>query len=294
MDRDGILGPDAPALIGANTYRFRSGEYIHHPTVESLCLLWVTHGSGEIRSANQTLVPGPREVLILPWRHEVEYFPDHANPLHIGTVHLVPHYETSVPVIAGVGLSEADPFFGDPHRHDSPRMPQHPLLIDQAPQVQSLIDLGRYAISVFLQGRTDERALRSLGELLCAEVAQVSREAEAPKLPGRLVEMMGFMRSYLDRPLTLADIARSGLCSQATAQRLFRTHTGQSVMSWLTRERLTQASILLTTTGLNVTQVAAYVGYTDPLYFSRVFSRAYGLSPSRYARSLVEQGGTPS
>jgi AraC-like DNA-binding protein len=289
MDLRRTNAREAPALIGANTYRFRAGEFIRHPLVESLCLLWITHGHGEIRSANRTLVAGPRDVMILPWRHDVEYRPDPILPFHIGTVHLVPNYETSAPVIPGVGLSEADPFFRDPRRHNSAAMPREPLVIDQAQHSQNLIDLCRYAISVFHRGQKDESTLRALGQLLCGEVAQSNKEAQAPKLPGRLVEMMAFMRSYLDRPLTLSDIARSGLCSPATAHRLFRAHTGQSVMSWLTEERLTQASMLLTTTGLNVTQVAAYVGYRDPLYFSRVFSKAYGLSPSHYARSLVEE-----
>jgi len=39
---------------------------------------------------------------------------------------------------------------------------------------------------------------------------------------------------------------------------------------------------------LSLTEIAAIVGYEDPLYFSRVFRKARGLSPMKYRRAYRE------
>ncbi|MBQ6915266.1 MAG: helix-turn-helix transcriptional regulator, partial [Kiritimatiellae bacterium] len=40
--------------------------------------------------------------------------------------------------------------------------------------------------------------------------------------------------------------------------------------------------------GPNVTEIAHMCGYREPLYFSRIFKKKYGVAPSAYADTLVE------
>ena len=51
---------------------------------------------------------------------------------------------------------------------------------------------------------------------------------------------------------------------------------------YLTDIRLNQAKELLISSSLNVGEIAAIVGYENALYFSRVFRKYAGLSPSAY------------
>jgi ligand-binding sensor domain-containing protein/signal transduction histidine kinase/DNA-binding response OmpR family regulator len=60
--------------------------------------------------------------------------------------------------------------------------------------------------------------------------------------------------------------------------------TNQSVNEFIRTIRLKHASELLTTTSLNVSEVAMEVGFIDAAYFSRCFTKQYGVSPSKYAR----------
>jgi transcriptional regulator GlxA family with amidase domain len=53
-------------------------------------------------------------------------------------------------------------------------------------------------------------------------------------------------------------------------------------------ERVRNAQVLLETTDGTVAEIAAIVGYEDPLYFSRVFRKARGLSPMKYRRAYRE------
>ncbi|MEE1050839.1 MAG: AraC family transcriptional regulator, partial [Lachnospiraceae bacterium] len=47
--------------------------------------------------------------------------------------------------------------------------------------------------------------------------------------------------------------------------------------------------VLLETTDYSISDIAALVGYNNPLYFSRLFRYARGLSPARYRKVFREQ-----
>ena len=65
--------------------------------------------------------------------------------------------------------------------------------------------------------------------------------------------------------------------------RLFKRETGESLFQYLVRFRLEKAAGLLLQEDLPVREVAARVGIDDPFYFTRMFKKKYGVSPSEYA-----------
>lgn len=81
--------------------------------------------------------------------------------------------------------------------------------------------------------------------------------------------------------------ARVGL-SVAELRVLVRTATGSSPKAFLIRTRINLAKSLLADSAVPVARVAARVGYSDPAYFSRLFSSQVGMSPGvfreRYLR----------
>jgi len=70
--------------------------------------------------------------------------------------------------------------------------------------------------------------------------------------------------------------------SRSHLYRAFQTEFGCSPSSYLTSYRIQRAKQLLKHSDLAVGVVAASVGFEDPLYFSRVFRRETGVSPSEY------------
>ena len=60
-------------------------------------------------------------------------------------------------------------------------------------------------------------------------------------------------------------------------------------MAYLTQVRLEHAVELLRTTEDKTYIIASQVGYTEPNYFSYVFKKQYGISPSRYRANMVSQ-----
>jgi transcriptional regulator GlxA family with amidase domain len=65
-------------------------------------------------------------------------------------------------------------------------------------------------------------------------------------------------------------------------RRNFKAKTGDTPMQYLHRVRLANASHLLSTSNLTVEQIAYRVGYNDANYFSRLFKRKLGFTPSDF------------
>ena len=63
---------------------------------------------------------------------------------------------------------------------------------------------------------------------------------------------------------------------------MFKKEFGMSFVSYLTKVRLEHAVELLDNTDEKSYLIAEMVGYTEPNYFSYVFKKQYGVSPSQY------------
>ena len=69
---------------------------------------------------------------------------------------------------------------------------------------------------------------------------------------------------------------------------IFKKETGNTFIGYLTDYSMDQAARLLTETGDKSYIIAKKVGYTDPNYFSYVFKRRFGVSPSKYRAEHTE------
>lgn len=69
--------------------------------------------------------------------------------------------------------------------------------------------------------------------------------------------------------------------------RKFKVFTGVTPMQYVLSLRITNAQVLLETTTYSVNEISRIVGYDNPLYFSRLFHKERGLSPSEYRKRQV-------
>lgn len=78
--------------------------------------------------------------------------------------------------------------------------------------------------------------------------------------------------------------------SEVYLRRIFKARYGQSLTEYVTAERIRQAKLLLIQDkDAPISSVAKQVGFLDPLYFSRIFKKSTGTSPSEYRLFQTEE-----
>lgn len=110
--------------------------------------------------------------------------------------------------------------------------------------------------------------------------------------PSRINTSIEKARSYLSQHfanpnLMLQDVARHVLMSNSRFSTIFAQETGFTFTEYLTALRIAKAKELLSATAMRSSQIAAQVGYNDPHYFSYLFKKNTGMTPSEFRR----QGG---
>lgn len=130
-----------------------------------------------------------------------------------------------------------------------------------------------------------EMRVRSLLLDILFEIFQQHHLGDIEPYKIRLVEeATRFIRANYKQKLTLADIAKTSSLSPTYFGSIFRRVTGQTPIEYLNRTRVHVAQDLLIATTLPVSEVAAAVGVEDLPYFSRMFKKYTGFSPSEYRR----------
>lgn len=80
--------------------------------------------------------------------------------------------------------------------------------------------------------------------------------------------------------LSVEDLAReAGMCVRSFREAVHAV-TGLSPKAYLLKGDMAAATELLRTTDMTVSEIAASLNYSNPFYFSRVFSKYHGFSPS--------------
>lgn len=89
------------------------------------------------------------------------------------------------------------------------------------------------------------------------------------------------------KKLSLNHLASLLGMSPSALSRKFHTETGQTISQYHTAFRMRIAQHYLQETGCSVTQAAYIVGFTDASYFTKVFTRCTGITPSEYSQQAA-------
>lgn len=126
---------------------------------------------------------------------------------------------------------------------------------------------------------------------LATQMGRAVMEKRGRFLPGRqeVERAVERMHHRFSEPFSLKEYADQCHMSPCWFTRLFHRQTGASPRRYLTGIRLNKARELLASSGFTVGDIAQAVGYPNALYFSRIFKKYVGISPSGY-RGLHQPG----
>ena len=119
---------------------------------------------------------------------------------------------------------------------------------------------------------------RYAGSVLAGSESPVFQNNKSADFLLRFTDMIE--KNHQESTLTVDTLAEAMQCSRSSLHTKIKTMTGLSTIEFLNDYRLKIAHQLLTR-GQSVAEAADAVGFNDPNYFSRIFKRKYGESPSR-------------
>lgn len=122
--------------------------------------------------------------------------------------------------------------------------------------------------------------LTVLEEMIVASEKTHSEKAES------MDAIIQYMHQFFPKAITVLNVAKHFQVDRRRLTSLFERQMGVTPNMYLTDLRIQHAKLLLRTSNLSVAHIAERIGYKDHFYFSRVFKKETGLSPTVYRRHL--------
>jgi AraC family transcriptional regulator of arabinose operon len=149
--------------------------------------------------------------------------------------------------------------------------------IHRHPEPRSLIAAIARILAILEHGTDPAR--RAAASTVAWSVLGLLHQVASPSEDPVVAATIAAFHAQLAQPRSVAGLARqTGLSSSQFAAR-FAAATGSGPIDYLLRLRMERAGWLLANSDQSIAAIAAQVGFHDPAYFSRRFSRHHGCAP---------------
>lgn len=122
--------------------------------------------------------------------------------------------------------------------------------------------------------------LRTLLALL--KDSEVLVDVPRDALQDRVRKVINLMNTHINESIDLDACAKLCCVSRERFNHMFKEQTGFPPLQYIQRIRIERAKQLLVDSGLSVSECADTLGFSDVNYFSRLFRKIAGVSPSKY------------
>lgn len=107
-----------------------------------------------------------------------------------------------------------------------------------------------------------------------------------PSEHAQVQKMVRYLQEHYAESLTLQVLAEEFGMNESYISSLIKKKTGKGFSEQLTEIRIQKAQELLRTTNDRIETIAARVGYPDYYYFTKVYKKMTGISPTAYRKQL--------
>jgi AraC-like DNA-binding protein len=167
---------------------------------------------------------------------------------------------------------------------------------NKRPGVQ-LLEYNENRINLFnqiyqmLEHSFEERDLEIVNISLYYFISSIiyNKEINAEMLDNDIVSSsIKYMKSNLDKKLDIVHLANQQSISTSHYIRLFKQKMGLSPINYFNQLKIHQSCQYLYFTDKSIKEICVKLGFDDPYYFSRLFKKLMGISPSIYKKSYKQ------
>lgn len=103
----------------------------------------------------------------------------------------------------------------------------------------------------------------------------------------QIKQIIKYIKKNIERPLNIDELVKMSNLSRSRFYHVFKEHTGTSPIGFQQNFRLNVSKDYLAFyPDWSIARTANFLGFNDPLYFSKLFKKEYGISPSEYRKEL--------
>ncbi len=138
-------------------------------------------------------------------------------------------------------------------------------------------------------GKNMESAI-AYAEKMISQAIEIRDQNSGNKNRSILKTAVDFIDShYMDEEISLNAVANVANVSSNHFSALFSQNMGQTFIEYLTSLRMNRAKELLRCTGMRSSEIAGEIGYKDAHYFSYLFKKTQGMTPSDYRKAREDK-----
>jgi len=126
-----------------------------------------------------------------------------------------------------------------------------------------------------------------LQQLLIAISQNIRKQNQKYSTSLKMEKIIKYMHQNINNRVTLTELSELVQLSSPYLSRTFKETTGYCVMEFFNKMKIDKAKELIIEGNKKVKDVAQVLGFTDEFYFSRIFKKIEGISPSEYCSKNV-------
>ncbi|WP_200801534.1 response regulator transcription factor [Bacillus sinesaloumensis] len=100
-------------------------------------------------------------------------------------------------------------------------------------------------------------------------------------------KLLDYIQNHYAEPLTLTGVATHFHFNPSYLSNYFSVHNKEGFIEYLNKIRVEEATKLLVQSDVPISEIGPMVGYSDHSYFSKMFKKIKGMSPSQYRRKTT-------
>jgi AraC-like DNA-binding protein len=235
--------------------------------IDDFVVIYCTAGKGYYKFENNTWEVNPGDMLHCWKGIPHRYWADKETPWTIFWFHLQGKEVESLLKEAGLEI-------------------RHPVLsLGISPQI---ISLFREILDVMKEGNHYQSALyiSSLARQILSTQIYLKHQSHKPlEEDGQFKEILKYLSEHIKESIDIPTMAKHCHLSSSYFIRKFKTKFGYSPVEYFNRLKVQSACHLLLVSDRSIKEICFSLGYEDPLYFSRLFSKVMGKSPREYRRT---------
>ena len=235
---------------------------INRPNSRISCIEYIEEGTGTVHIGNKTFYPSEHDSYFLQSGKNHHYYSDRARPWKKYFINF--SGKLTEALTEGYGLSDISHFEG----------------LDIKNELLQIIEIGK--------NETEDSSMQIV-EILNKIFFKMRNHAQKDKLHNTVeYEMKEFLNTQITKKFRVDLLARHISHSESQTIRMFKKAYGITPYAYVLTKKIDLAKKLLCDTNLSVKEISDKLCFSDEYYFSNMFKKRTGITPSSYKKNVMQ------